>query len=88
MAKEIHRFTVDDKEVLITKNQFLGKIKITVDGVPVKSHISFVIGTKEVDFKVNDKNVNITIVIPVFGGYRAWEWIISVDGKEVERIRK
>ena len=88
MAKEIHRFNIEDKEILITKNKFLGKIQVSIDGVSVKSHISFVIGTKAIDFKVNDKNVKLTVVIPVFGNYRAWEWIISVDGKEIERIRK
>ena len=88
MAKEIHRFNIEDKEILITKNKFLGKIQVSIDGVPVKNHISFVIGTKEIDFKVNDKNVKLTVVIPVFANYRAWEWIISVDGKEIERIRK
>ena len=45
MAKEIHRFNIEDKEILITKNKFLGKIQVSIDGVPVKSHISFVIGT-------------------------------------------
>ena len=45
---DIHRFKVDEKEVLVSRNWFLGTIKIWIDGVPLKTKMPVVGGVKKV----------------------------------------
>ena len=86
---DIHRFKVDEKEVLVSRNWFLGTIKIWIDGVPLKTKLPVVGGVKKVDFQVNNKDVNVTVMIPpVFPAFRAWEYIIKVDNTEIAKVRK
>jgi hypothetical protein len=86
---DIHRFNVDDKEVLVSRNWFLGTVKVWINGAPLKTKMPLVGGVKKVDFKVNDKDVNVTVAIPkMFPAFKAWEYTMSVEGNQVANIRK
>ena len=55
----------------------------------MKTKMPVVGGVKKVDFQVNNKDVNVTVMIPpAFPAFRAWEYIIKVDNTEIAKVRK
>ena len=77
------------KEVKIHRNGFWGTCGITIDGQKLKTKMIMSGGVKRFQFPVDQNNVDIQVNIPaMFGGFRAWEYTINVDGEQLAHVRK
>ena len=77
------------KEVKIHKNGFWGTLGITIDGQKLNTKMVLTGGTKKFEFPVDNNQVDIKVAIPaMFGGFRAWEYTINVDGEQLAHLRK